>query len=109
MVHSLMDNLEVEAMMFQIKHYLLPHDGLMPGARGYKKVTIPKGTRVYCIVYGTLVYWCTFLHMQDAMVCLKGLEHTVYTRKTIDINSLLSWNFRHSIPKRVFRSAEYRT
>lgn len=92
-------------MTFQIKHYLLPHDGVMPGARGHKKVTIPRGTRVYCIVYGTKIYWCTFLHMQDAMVCLQGLEKTL---EFTPIDTLVAWNFKFSIPKRVFRSAEYR-
>jgi hypothetical protein len=97
--------------MFQIKHYLLPHDGVMPGARGLKKVVVPKGTRVYCIVYGTLVYWCTFLHEAEAIRAKQGLEDTVngLNKRTIDLNSLLAWNFKSSIPKRVFRSAEYRT
>lgn len=92
-------------MMFQIKHYMLPHDGVMPGARGLKKIVVPKGTKVYCIVYGTLIYWCTYLHMQDAMVCLHGLEKTL---KTMPLDTLVAWNFKHAIPKRVFRSMEYR-
>jgi hypothetical protein len=97
-------------MKFQIKQYMLPHDGSMPGARGHKKVVVPRGTKVYCIVYGTLIYWCTYLHMQDAIVAMHGLEGTVNGKykRTIDLQSLLAWNFKSSIPKRVFRSEEYR-
>lgn len=61
-------------MTFQLKNYVLPHDGQMPGAGPYKKVVVPKGTKVYCIVYGTKIYWCAFLHEADALRCLNGLE-----------------------------------
>ncbi len=97
-------------MIFQLKHYVLPHDGVMPGARGYKKVIVPRGTKVYCIVYGTVMYSCVYLHEADAMKCMQGLQDTVSgrARKTIPLDVLVDWNFQYAIPKRVFRSAEYR-
>lgn len=97
-------------MNFQIKHYMLPHSGIMPGARGLKKVVVPAGTKVYCIVYGTKIYWCCYLHEADAMRTMQVLEDTVNGRasRTIDLHILIAWNFKSSFPTRVYRSEEYR-
>jgi hypothetical protein len=95
-------------MIFQLKRYMLPHEGIIPGARGHKKIIVSRGTWVYCIVYGTLVYWCAYLHQEEAMRAKRGLEDTVSgkARRTIDLDSLLAWNFRDAIPRRVCRPKE---
>ena len=92
-------------MIFQIKQYLLPHDGVIPGAAGHKKIVVPRGTKVYCIVYGTKVFWCAFLKETSALHVAKGLEDCVEGRakRTIELNTLLAWNFKDAIPKRVHR------
>jgi hypothetical protein len=96
--------------MFQLKHYMLPHNGVMPGARGLKKVVIPAGTKVWCIVYGTKIYWCAYLHLADASRALQGLKDTASgeARHTIALDALIAWNFKDAIPKRIYRSEEYR-
>lgn len=91
--------------MFQVKHYMLPHEGVIPGARGHRKVTIPIGTKVYCIVHGTLIYWCAYLSEADAMQCKVGLEACVLgkAKQTIPLATLVAWNFKDAIPRRVCR------
>lgn len=95
--------------LLQLKHYRLPHPGLMPGSRGLKKVLIPAGTKVYCIAYGTKLYWCSYLHRSDAERSIQGLEATL-TRghRPLTLETLIAWNFKGSFPKRVFRSNEYK-
>ena len=99
-----------DRVVFHLKHYMLPHNGVMPGARGLKKVIVPAGTKVWCIVYGTKVYWCAYLHLSDAEKCLQGLKETVWGqgKRTIDLDTLLAWNFKDAMPKRIYRSQEYR-
>lgn len=94
--------------MFQIKRYTLPHDGVIPGARGHKKIIVLAGTKVYCIVYGTLIFWCAYLNEQSAIDVMKGLTDTVQgrARRTIALPVLLAWNFKDRIPKRIHREKE---
>ena len=91
--------------MLQLKRYLLPHDGIIPGARGHKKQIIPKGTKVWCIVYGTLVYWCCYTDEAHATVVMNNLQASIdgKARRNIDLRNMLAWNFKDSIPKRVAR------
>jgi len=93
---------------FQLKHYLLPHDGLIPGARGHKKRVIPAGTKVYCIVYGTQIFWAAYLDESQALATMAGLQASVNgtARRNIDLNTMLAWNFKHSIPRRIARPKE---
>lgn len=92
-------------MTFQLKHYILPHDGIIPGARGHKKILVPTGTKVYCIVYGTKIYWCAYLHEAQAIKCMAGLEATIQSsaRRHIELGTLIAWNFKYTIPRRVAR------
>jgi hypothetical protein len=91
--------------MFQIKHYNLPHEGIIPGARGHKKQVISAGTKVYCIVHGTLIFWCAYLKEDSALKVMKGLTDTVEgrNRRTIKLDVLLAWNFKDAIPRRIHR------
>lgn len=94
--------------MLQLKQYTLPHNGVIPGARGHKKIIVPAGTKVYCIVYGTLIFWCAYLRKASAMQCLKGITDTIEgrTKRTIDINTLVQWNFHDRIPTRIHREKD---
>jgi hypothetical protein len=91
--------------MFQIKLYRLPHEGVIPGARGHKKRVIPAGTKVYCIAYGTLIYWCAYLKEDQALRVLQGLTATVTkgARRYIPIETLVEWNFSWNMPRRICR------
>ena len=90
---------------FQIKHYMLPKDGNIPGARGHKKQVIPRGTKIYCIVYGTKIYWAAYLNEAQAIECVKGLTKTVdgEYKRSIDLKTLVEWNFKDTIPTRIVR------
>ncbi len=90
---------------FRIRTFLLPHEGIIPGAAGHKKIVVPKGTRVYCIVYGTLIYWCAYLNEEQASKCMRGLEAStdVHARRYIPLETLLTWNFGRGIPRRICR------
>ena len=92
-------------MIFQIKSYRLPHEGIIPGARGHKKVVIPEGTKVFCIVYGTKIFWAAYLDEPTAVKVAKSLEDTVEGRnkRTISLETLVAWNFKDAIPKRISR------
>lgn len=91
--------------MFQIKQYMLPHEGVIPGGPGHKKQVIPAGTKVYCIVYGTKMFWAVYLREEQAQKCLKGLLESLdpKARRHIPLNSLIAWNFKSAFPKRVSR------
>lgn len=84
--------------MFQIKHYRLPHEGVIPGARGHKKIVIPRGEKVFCIVYGTKIYWAAYLNEAQAIQSLENLK-----KNKLDIKTLVEWNFKDAIPVRVAR------
>ena len=89
----------------QVISAILPHQGIIPGARGHSKITIPKGTQVWLIVHGSLTFWACYLSETSARKCLEGLENTVSgrARRTIDLPTLLAWNFTYSFPTRVAR------
>lgn len=97
--------------MFTLIRKSLPHDGIMPGARGLKKVVVPKGTSVFCIMYKDKNYWCAYLKSESAIKCMEGLLATTEgtARRQIDIDTLVAWNFKYEVPKRIFREAEYRS
>jgi hypothetical protein len=90
---------------FHLKPYALPHDGVIPGARGHKKQVIPAGTKVYCIVYGTKIYWAAYLDEQQALRCMNNLQASVngQARRNIELNTMVAWNFKDAIPRRVVR------
>ncbi len=92
--------------MLQLKHYMLPHQGVIPGARGHKKQTVPAGTKVWCIVYGTLVFWCAYLDEQQAAKVLLALQASIdgKAKRNINLETMLAWNFRRSIRKRIGRT-----
>lgn len=91
--------------MFTIKHISLPHDGIIPGARGHKKITILKGTKVYCICYGYRYFWAVYLDEQTAKEVATSLEATTKpeARRHIALDTMVAWNFKTEIPKRVSR------
>jgi hypothetical protein len=86
---------------FQIKTLTLPHEGIIPGAPGHKKIVVPSGTTIYCIKYRTKFYWCGYLDEQQAAKCLRGLESN-----DIPLDVLVAWNFKAAIPKRIARVAK---
>lgn len=91
---------------FVIKKLPLPDWGEIPGARGYKKVVIPKGTEVYCIMHGFSKYfWACYLHEEEAVKAAQGLEDCISGRskRKIDLQTLLAWNFKTVFPTRVHR------
>lgn len=92
-------------MKFQLKHYMLPYDGVIPGVAGHKKITVPAGTKVWCIVYGTKIFWCAYLTESSALKVLQSLQDTIdgKLRRKIDLDTLLAWNFRDIIPRRIHR------
>jgi hypothetical protein len=92
-------------MTFQLKHYMLPHEGIILGARGHKKITIAAGTKVFCIVYGTKIYWAAYLNEQQGLQVMANLEDCVHgrARRSIKLNTLLEWNFANTIPRRICR------
>ena len=93
-------------MHFRIKHCTLPRTGTIPGARGHKKQIVPAGTQVFCITYNyTRYYWAAYLTEHQALTCMAGLEATVSgtARRSIDIDTLVAWNFKSAIPTRIVR------
>lgn len=98
---------------FTIERLLLPHVGIIPGARGHKKVEVAKGTHVYCITYGSRLYWSAYLSESQAIECLTELEEVVNgtglrrgrRRKVrqIPLDTLVAWNFTWKFPVRICR------
>lgn len=95
-------------MKFHVKHLMLPHKGNSPGARGHKKIEYPAGTKVYAIVYGTLMFHSVYLSEQQAMTVANNLEKVTLpdARRHIPLNTLLAWNFKSKFPTRVVRKKE---
>lgn len=89
-------------MTFQLKHLLLPHQGVMPGAAGHKRVLVPPGTKVWCITHGTLIYWASYLDEAQARCALENLTASA-ARRNHPLQTLLEWNFSGRFPKRVVR------
>jgi hypothetical protein len=94
--------------LFMLRHVPLPHDGVIPGARGHKKIVVPKGTEVFCItpcVDRVRMFWCAYLKEDSAQKTLEGLTKTVVgpARRQISYENLVAWNFKYEIPKRIHR------
>lgn len=96
--------------MFEIQIRRLPHEGFIPGGGHLKKQTVPEGTEVWCIMYGREFYWAAYLTHKQAQKCMKNLQDTVDGRakRSIDLCTLLSFNFSSSFPKRVVRQLSTR-
>ncbi len=90
---------------FHVKHYSLPHDGVIPGAAGHKKVVVSRGTKVYCVVYGTKIFYCAYLYEKEALTVAKSFEETIDPnhKRHIPLKTLIAWNFKDAIPKKVHR------
>lgn len=90
---------------FQIKQYRLPHEGVIPGAAGHKKIVIPRGTIVFCIMYERKFYDYAYLDEHVAEECRKRLEATVdgTARRHFDLETMVAWNFKTRFPMRVAR------
>lgn len=91
--------------MMEIRLKRLPHDGIIPGARGHKKIVIPKGTAVYVIMCGSVMFWCAYLNEASAQKCLDGLRKSLDSsyRRHIPLSTMLAFNFQHGVPARVHR------
>lgn len=93
--------------MFQVKAQILPHPGIIPGARGHKKITIPAGTKVYCIMHGARIFWAAYMSEAEAQEVANSLQATVTpgaTKRYIELYTLLAWNFKiEVIPTRISR------
>jgi hypothetical protein len=91
--------------MFSVTQTKLPHDGVIPGARGHKKQIISTGTAVWVIKHGRLFYWAVYLTEYQAQKCAHGLAAYVngLTRRKIELHTLLAFNFKYDFPKRVVR------
>jgi hypothetical protein len=86
--------------MLRVVEERLPHVGIIPGARGHKKVVIPKGTSVFCVRYYTKYFWAAYLDRKSA-------QHTCETfKKCKSMEVLLEWNFMQEFPTRIIRSKE---
>lgn len=86
--------------------HTLPHDGIIPGARGRKKQIIPRGTQVWCIVHERRhFYWACYTNQEHAAMVLKNLQDCAEgrARRSIPLHTLLAWNFKRSVPTRVCR------
>jgi len=92
--------------MFQIKEYRLPHEGTTPGAPGHKKQVFPAGTKVWCIVYGTLMFHSVYLNEETAAKVAKALQATAEgtARRSIPLKTLVEWNFSSRFPRKVART-----
>lgn len=91
--------------MFDVKSRRLPHAGVIPGARGHKKIVIPKGTTVWCVEYGGMFFWAAYLDEQSAITVAESLQATIQpsARRHIPLGTLLAWNFKLTIPVRISR------
>lgn len=89
----------------EVRQRPLPRDGVIPGARGHKKIIVPKGTAVWVIEHRFLLFRCVYLNKEQADTCLKGLQDTVEgrTRRPMTLQTLLDWNFKQEFPTRVAR------
>jgi hypothetical protein len=90
------------AMIFDIKPFVLPHNGIIPGARGHKKQVIPAGTPVWCITYDEYMYWACYLNEEQALTVRSNLEDWI-EREDKSVSTVLVWNFKKSFPTRVAR------
>jgi hypothetical protein len=91
--------------MLRLKQCVLPHPGVIPGARGHKKQIIPAGTQVWCIVYHNKYYWAVYQTEEQAQMCLSNLLAIVEgrARRFTPLDTLVAWNFSTTFPKRVVR------
>jgi len=91
--------------MFQVEHKPLPHQGVIPGARGHKKVLVPQGTKVWVITYGRLMFWAAYQTEAQAKTCRDNLQASVdgKARRNIPLQTMLAWNFKGQFPTRVVR------
>lgn len=89
----------------QVLKLRLPHQGTIPGARGHKKISVPTGTEVYCIVHSGRFYWCAYLDEAAAQECMTNLLAQTHeqARRHIPLATLLAWNFHFTIPQRIAR------
>lgn len=96
--------------IFQVEEIKLPHDGVIPGAAGHKKITVPKGTRVYLIrePRSGKYFWCGYLYIKEALETAKSFVETIKPehKRHIPLNTLIEWNFKGMIPKRIHRPKE---
>lgn len=92
-------------MTFTVRERPLPHDGIIPGARGHKKEIVPKGTSVWVIMYERVYFWACYQTEASAQRCAKALDESVTGKahRTIDLSSMLAWNFKREFPTRVHR------
>lgn len=92
---------------FTVKALTLPHNGIIPGARGHKKIVVPEGTRVYCIVHDHRFFWAAYLDEPTALQVAASLDDTAdgRSKRPISLATLLDWNFRYSFPTRICRPA----
>lgn len=92
-------------MTFTLEELKLPHNGIIPGAAGHKKVIVSKGTKVYAVKYERRYFTCVYLYKSEAEGVIRSFEETIKpdTRRHIPLTRLIEWNFRYSIPTRVNR------
>lgn len=92
---------------FLVEARLLPHEGVMPGAAGHKKRTVPVGTEVFVILARSSrkLYWACYLDRDSAERAAKGLAANLEpgARHRMSLETLIAWNFKHEFPKRVVR------
>lgn len=96
--------------IFQIEEIKLPHDGVIPGAAGHKKVIVPKGTRVYVIrePKSGKYFWCGYLYQHEALKCAQGFVETLDPnhKRHLTLDQIVIWNFKYVLPKRIHRPKE---
>lgn len=90
---------------FKVVPVLLPHQGIIPGARGHKKITIPRGTKVFAIQHIVRYFHTVYLSETEANTVRESLEDTVEgrTKRQIPLRTMLEWNFKLAIPTHVCR------
>lgn len=91
----------------QVKIVKLPHPGIIPGARGHKRITISKGTTIYCIRDRDTGhwFWCGYLSMASAIQSARNFVSATrpQARHQIPWDTLVAFNFKPFIPYRVAR------
>lgn len=101
-----MPNKDVEP--FVIQEVKLPHEGIVPGARGHKKIVYPKGTTIYVLKYQDKYFYCGYIYFKEILLVAKAFVQQIDPayKRHIPLKTLIEWNFRRAIPSRIHRTKE---
>lgn len=100
--------MKTETEPFTIRELKIPHDGIIPGAAGHKKVIVSRGTRIYVVCHGQKYFGCGYLYFAEALEVTKNFVATLDPshKRHMPLETLIQWNFKCVIPTRIHRTKQ---